>query len=116
VYFQWVSVPISEQDSRYTYYVTLWRVRVTTVAVQTQKYVLCIVELHVTVNNIKNCFTEMLLSRIYVAGNNIICLGFAVYLYSNLTKFGVSWQIFIQVPSMKFHGNPSSGSRADTCG
>jgi len=25
-------------------------------------------------------------------------------------------QIFINVPHTKFHGNPSSGSRTDTCG
>jgi len=33
-------------------------------------------------------------------------------------KFGISRQIFflIKVPKIKFHGNPSSENRADTCG
>ena len=29
-----------------------------------------------------------------------------------LTKFGISRQTFIKVSTTKFHGNPSSGSRA----
>jgi hypothetical protein len=31
-------------------------------------------------------------------------------------KFGFSRQIFIKVPKIKFHGNPSSENGADTCG
>lgn len=34
---------------------------------------------------------------------------------SILTKFGISLQIFIKVPSTKFHGKPSNGRRANTC-
>jgi hypothetical protein len=34
----------------------------------------------------------------------------------NLNKFGIPRQIFMKVPNTKFHGNQSSGSRADTCG
>ena len=33
-----------------------------------------------------------------------------------VSKSGVSGQLFIEVPSIKFHGNPSSGSSANTCG
>jgi len=32
------------------------------------------------------------------------------------TKFGVFWHIFIQGRSIKFYGNPFSGSRAEACG
>lgn len=31
-----------------------------------------------------------------------------------LTTFGVPWQIFVSVPSIKFHGTLSSGNYADT--
>jgi hypothetical protein len=33
-----------------------------------------------------------------------------------LTKFGFSRQIFLKILNTKFHGNPLSGSHADTCG
>jgi len=32
-----------------------------------------------------------------------------------LTEFGVSQQIFIDVPNIKFHGHQPSRSEADTC-
>ena len=36
--------------------------------------------------------------------------------YANgLTKSGISPQIFIEVTNIKFQGNPSNGSSADTC-
>jgi hypothetical protein len=35
------------------YNITLWRVRVTIVAMEAKQCVVCIVDLHVTVNNIK---------------------------------------------------------------
>jgi len=28
---------------------------------------------------------------------------------------GISWQVFKEVPNIKFHLNPASGSCADTC-
>jgi len=31
------------------------------------------------------------------------------------TIFGISWQIFIKILNIKFHGNPPSGSQAYTC-
>ena len=31
-----------------------------------------------------------------------------------VTTFGISWQIYIEVPMIKFHVNPSCGSRAET--
>jgi hypothetical protein len=33
-----------------------------------------------------------------------------------LTTFGVSWQIFIKIPSIIRHGNQYIGSHGDTCG
>jgi hypothetical protein len=33
--------------------------------------------------------------------------------YPILTQFGYSGQIFVEVPNIEFHRNPSSGSRAD---
>ena len=35
-------------------------------------------------------------------------------LLSHFNQFGVPRQIFIEVPSVKFHGNPTSGNRDDT--
>ena len=35
---------------------------------------------------------------------------------SDFKQIGTPRQIFIGVPSIKFHGNPSSGRSADTCG
>jgi hypothetical protein len=32
-----------------------------------------------------------------------------------LTKFGISRRIFIEAPHIKFHLNPASGGRAETC-
>ena len=40
----------------------------------------------------------------------------AQYLRPISTKFGVSREIFINGPNIKFHANPSRWSRADTCG
>jgi len=35
---------------------------------------------------------------------------------SEFSNFGVSDQTCTEVPNTKFHGNPTSGSRADTSG
>jgi len=35
---------------------------------------------------------------------------------SDLTKSGVSEQIFVKIPNIKFHESPYRGSGADTCG
>jgi hypothetical protein len=40
----------------------------------------------------------------------------ARYFCLSVSKFGFSGQNFINVPNTKFHRNPASGSRADTCG
>lgn len=62
----------------------------------------------------------MPLWRIYVAGNNKTYVGILVkcpIFCQLLTKFGDSRQIFVKkTPNIKFHGNRSGGSRADTCG
>jgi hypothetical protein len=38
------------------------------------------------------------------------------YCCPSLTMFGVSWQIFVEVPDIQIHENASVGSQADTCG
>jgi hypothetical protein len=81
-------------------------------------YSLCIVELHITVNNIKiltaaqNSFMENLCHQ-----QQKTSLGLHVkspIFCPILTKFGISRQIFIKIQNIKFHGNPSSGGSADT--
>jgi len=80
-----------------------------------------IVELHITVNNMKvfivtqTCTLGKLISpaavkRLY----DFVCN--ARSFCSILTKFGFSRQIFIQMPVSNFTNIPCSGSRADTCG
>jgi hypothetical protein len=69
-----------------------------------------IVKLRVTVK------TKMLLWRTNVASNNktYLSMSRARYFCPVVTEFGVSRQICIKVPNIKCHGNPSSGSHADT--
>jgi len=80
----------------------------------------------------------MLVWRIYVAGNNktllntLLCFWLNDFLVNNKTYFGfhvkcpIFWfdmnqilsfshHIFINVPNIKFKGNPSSGNRAGIC-
>lgn len=45
-----------------------------------------------------------------------VCMKNARFICLISTKFGVSRQIFMNVPNIKFDGNVSSGSRADTDG
>jgi hypothetical protein len=66
------------------------------------QYVPSVVDLRVAINSL-----EVLIVVMYL-GLHVKCL--------ILNKFGVSRQIFVKVLSFKFHENPSSGSRADTCG
>jgi RAB protein geranylgeranyltransferase component A len=76
----------------------------------------------VEIRNIVNSKTilkvakQFLHSEIYVAGNNktYLVLGVKYTTFFGLipTKFVVSRQNFIDVPSTKFHGNTSGGSRA----
>jgi hypothetical protein len=51
-----------------------------------------------------------------VARNNKTFLGLNAKCLDIFVRFRVYRQIFIKVPNIKFHGNPSSGSRADTRG
>jgi hypothetical protein len=55
----------------------------------------------------------MLVWRIYNPGNNETYLDHHTKCQI-LTKFGFYQQIFVKLSNMKFHGNPSSGRRADT--
>jgi hypothetical protein len=80
----------------------------------------CIVEPHVTLSKkYIACCTKMLLWRIYFADKNktyfVLHVKFPTFL-SDYNKFGAFLRIFIKAPSIKFHGNPSNGSRADTFG
>jgi hypothetical protein len=56
----------------------------------------------------------LLLSSVWL--NIEVPIGFRISRYFRpiLTKFGVSWHIFVNVTQIKFHGNLSSGRRADT--
>jgi len=53
------------------------------------------------------------------AGRNTMYLGCHLkdlHFCPFLTKFGLSLQIFMKVPNIKLHGNPSCGRCADICG
>jgi len=82
-------------------------IRVTIIAAEKQPSVLCA---------FLSC---MPLYKKLSAGNNKIYLGARIkcpiFFFPILNKFGVHWQSFIRVSNIKFYGNPSSGSRADTC-
>ena len=54
--------------------------------------------------------------EIYVAGNSKPSFGLHRYICEILSEFGVSQQFFIKVLDNKFHRNPLSQNRADTCG
>ena len=56
------------------YIVTLWCVRVTIVAVQTQQCVFCVTELHVTVSCVKQqCFCGKFMSSETIKLIHVIC-------------------------------------------
>jgi hypothetical protein len=57
-----------------------------------------------------------LLWRINFAGNNKTCLGLHANPHNFCSIFTKTRKIFIKVPNIKFHGNPSCGHRADACG
>jgi hypothetical protein len=74
----------------------MWRVRVTTVAVEKLRRMMCVVHLHVTFSYINNteCGKTMLLWRIYVGGNKKTCEGLhakcpMMHLYTRMTVW--SW-------------------------
>ena len=82
-----------------------------------KKSVLFTVALHVTVNNIKLGVSQWWFYAEFMSPTtkrNSVFMQSAHYFCSILTKFGM-WQIFIYVTKIKFHENPSSGSRAGTC-
>jgi hypothetical protein len=83
--------------------VTLWRAGVTTIANGNAKMrYACTVELHVTANNTTVlCRAEMLLWRIYVAGNNKECLGLHEKCPLFLPEFDLIWSF-----SADFRKNP----------
>jgi len=99
--------------------VGLWRVRVTIVAKKRRQ---CIVELHVTVNNITTfaCYTTMFVWRNYVADSNKTNVGLHIkcsvvsYDFNKIRVF--SQDFHDPPPNIKFHANPSGGSRTDTRG
>jgi len=69
-------------------------------------------ELHVTVGYtemlsvVQQCFCGRFMSPAKIV--RCFCL--------ILNRFGIFGQVFIKVPNIKFHCNPSSGTRADACG
>jgi hypothetical protein len=88
----------------------VWRFRVTIVAPEIQQCFLCIVELHAAVGSIKassfvqHCFY----GEYFVAGKNKTYLDLRAKCPIFLSGFHGS-------PDIKFYGNLSSGSHADTC-
>jgi hypothetical protein len=81
------------------YNATLWYVLVTIVVMEAKNYVVCIVELHATVNNKKNLLQKDALWRIYIASKNkctYVFMQSASYFSQILTKFEVSYQSFMQ--------------------
>jgi len=78
---------------------------------------LCIVELHAIVNSTEIFYFAQhgFLWRIYVAGNNSKYLGLHLKC-PTMSNFNQTWISSTYLPSIKFHGNPFSGSRGDPCG
>jgi len=72
---------------------------------ETYQYVPSVVDLRIAVISIE-VFIVIMYLGLHVKCP-IVCL--------ILNKFVVSGQIFVRVFSIKFHENPSSGSRADRC-
>jgi hypothetical protein len=78
----------------------------------------CVVEVYVTVNNVHKilnvllwfCGELMSPATTRVLRSSCTMSDFCPI----LTTFEVPRQIFIKIPGTIFHGNPSSGSRADT--
>lgn len=103
---------MSQVARQCVYNVTQWRLHVTIVAVETQKYVVrVLLRRHCQQYKNTGCCTTVLLWRIYIAG-----LGTRVKCLLILAKFGYSQQTFIKVTTAKFQEYPSSGCRGDTGG
>ena len=81
----------------------------------------CIVELHVCqqYENIESCtavrFFGEFASPVKIKRSTYLHVKWPTSL-SGFNLFRMSRQISVKGPSMKFHRNPSSGSRAGTCG
>ena len=111
----------NKEDGQCRYYWTWWRVRVTTTAMETQLCLLCVMlnwtSLSATamLSAAQNCFYGECVS-LATTKRTWVFMQSVRYFCPNFTKFGVSQQIFVKVPSIKLHENPSSGSRVDICG
>jgi hypothetical protein len=85
------------------------------------KNVVCVsLMIRVTVNNatLLSVAQKILLWQIHMAGDNRMYLGNRVKcptFFPTLTKFFSFWECFYIIRNIKFHGNPSGESRADTC-
>jgi len=101
------------------YNATLWYVRVTIVVMKAKNYVVCIVELHATVNSTKNSVAKRIFYGEFISSVTINILNVfmqsASYFSQILNKFEVSYQSFVAVRNLKFHRHPSSGSCTDAC-
>jgi len=72
---------------------------------------------YVTVNNITTSSVFMFLRRIYLTCSSKTYSGFHVkcpYFCTIVTKFEISQQTFSKAPTIKFHENPCTNSRANT--
>ena len=85
-----------------------------------QQYVLCVVEQHVTVSNIKVLHENAFMANLCGRQQHVIRYLCKVsrYFCNILTKFAESWQALVKVPQyyQRLTENPSRGSYADTCG
>ena len=84
---------------------------------------MCIVELHVTVNNVnilnaaQECVYGELMSPATVTRTSVFVQNPPMFFFCPiLTKFEVPLRVSMEVPpNIKFHGNLSSGSSANSC-
>lgn len=80
----------------------------------------CVVELHVSVATWKQSVEQKCFYGSFMSSETITCTQILTwssqYLCPSLNESVFSRQIVIKVPSAKFHGNLSTGSRADTYG
>jgi hypothetical protein len=110
-----------EQEKQNTYNVKFWRVRFISSATRTQQ---CVPDLHLAVNNTKLLVfsTDMkqwgpleLFSSYKIFHTTVKNIS-VLWPRTIFTKFGVSLQIFVKIPSIRFHDNEPSRSLAVTFG
>ena len=105
----------NQHDRQCTYNVTMWRVRVAVIAVEAN----CLLHCWATLLSITKQYRVffMFLRRIYLTCSSKTYSGFHVkcpHFCTVITKFEISQQTFSKAPTIKFHENPCTNSRANT--